>query len=762
MKHIQELQHAIFKKTKRAGVSIVISVLLLVLITLIAASVIFFIITPAMEGSGKLAIAYIKSHRDNDGDGYIDEIIIVLRNVGTNSIQIQNSSLYQNGILMDTRDEWAKWSFDELTPFEMKSGEEKTLSLKTSINSKGELAPTTSTTLHVNYATPRGDILIASYTWETPYMEPWAKGLGVIAIYNDTNYPTQDITPAGALELARLLNQSLQDVATPLMVNANGLREYMENHQFGVVIMTRDVAPDTIFTGTASDSEFIEDWLEKGGTMIWMGHREFDLVGHSDGTTTLVGDAGSIDVLDIDATVNNANALVNVTLLGEQVLETFSPFITQYPFNTTVLKDANYEFYAYGANNDLADPIRIRAGKDAAGWFMKVYATSITETNAISAATYAVNLLKAFLLPGNPVLTINDLYNFVDLDGNNKVDVVHLDLGLSKTGVQYITTARIRVDNGTELNNWQLEEYPLEITSNPISCPLYTLDDASELINTDRFYIILGVDKDGDKITDENMTYGPYDVSTIQSAEVGVFANIYPIVANDTITYSNVSTTWAIKTTRAMIKHLVANGIPTVMLNDDLLKTYLINNSNTTLILLNDILPENVLNSSDDSLLEKYVESGGYVVFIGAAPFIYYNNGTHVFLTDPTGNQRGLKYLIDYTLSPPTRQLYLHGNYTVTPTTEGTTAMPSITTKTGITMVYDTTLMSSAGTLIQYNEETSDNTLTDMLQIKPSDSTGKLFLINGHLITDATDDAYNITRCLLELLDNVILPEKGF
>ncbi len=120
--------------------------------------------------------------------------------------------------------------------------------------------------------------------------------LGTLVYYRDSRYATSWIYNIDALTAK--LNES---GFVPL--NADQLASWMNKSMAQgfsnriTVVMTHGVAPVTVYEESAPYK--IRTFLDKGGSVIWLGDIPFFYRGYSDGTATTVGGEGLYDVLEV-------------------------------------------------------------------------------------------------------------------------------------------------------------------------------------------------------------------------------------------------------------------------------------------------------------------------------------------------------------------------------------------------------------------------------------------------------------------------------
>lgn len=212
-----------------------------------------------------------------------------------------------------------------------------------------------------------------------------------IYIYYDFRYPTgwnsgSDSWNGLSLSASAFLVDTLSNVflnyTIPFeVVNATTLGNVcgdLKSANQSMVIMAMDVAPDTIWNGSADDSK-VENWLEAGGIMIWTGAQEFYYIGHENQTRERVGGNENY-VFDQQVTVpvidlySYDKLFAYPTSLGSTYLPSFNKLWPLEPTNSSWLSNLYYE--AYGSlvfeGNEYFDPVLFQAGLDAQGYFVKV------------------------------------------------------------------------------------------------------------------------------------------------------------------------------------------------------------------------------------------------------------------------------------------------------------------------------------------------------------------------------------------------------
>jgi hypothetical protein len=117
------------------------------------------------------------------------------------------------------------------------------------------------------------------------------------AYYWDDRYPVSHVY--NSTDLCAYLDDN--DFA---QLNADELESWMSTHisenssQYSTIIMAMGVAPDTV-VNLSGDSLF-RDYLDSGGHVVWISDVPFYYQGHEDGSQTVWGNAGPVNVLGVN------------------------------------------------------------------------------------------------------------------------------------------------------------------------------------------------------------------------------------------------------------------------------------------------------------------------------------------------------------------------------------------------------------------------------------------------------------------------------
>jgi len=191
-----------------------------------------------------------------------------------------------------------------------------------------------------------------------------------IGIFYDANY--SEPWNFNSQKLSTYLNQTLGTYnLTVSILNAIELKSFMELNQFGIIIITMGVAPQTIWNG--SDNSFVETWLDNGGIIIWSGCEEFYWIGMDSGENIPVGHIGSNYVLDMNYIKTISNQYVTPTELGIDLINNLLAHTSDVFCSISALIESDIYFEVYAKNGDYADPILFQP-KNGNGYFVRIHA----------------------------------------------------------------------------------------------------------------------------------------------------------------------------------------------------------------------------------------------------------------------------------------------------------------------------------------------------------------------------------------------------
>jgi ABC-type transport system substrate-binding protein len=196
-----------------------------------------------------------------------------------------------------------------------------------------------------------------------------------VFIYYDIAYPTSWITEKESFFFKEFLSRVFSNYSVPFeVVDAVGLKNVCLNTSYAnenIIIMTRDVAPDTIWDGSF-DGSIIENWLEAGGIMIWTGDWEFFYIGHNDTTMEHID---GIENYVFDQTVTTFGLMFTFpTTESLSILPGFDRLYTCRPSTKNLLSNLHCEAWGSYKIGDVEylDPVLFQAGSNGLGYFIKV------------------------------------------------------------------------------------------------------------------------------------------------------------------------------------------------------------------------------------------------------------------------------------------------------------------------------------------------------------------------------------------------------
>ncbi|MHA1305261.1 MAG: archaellin/type IV pilin N-terminal domain-containing protein, partial [Candidatus Heimdallarchaeaceae archaeon] len=624
----------------KKGVSPVIATILILSLTIAATAVVFIVVLPMMRGTPELIIINV-NETDANGNGLIDAFSLEIHNLGTEEAEIESINITQEGTTLDG------WSLLMTSARVVPQSSSAIIQIETSV-STGEAKGLTNT--YISIKTKEGIVFTQEII--TTYHEPTSTGLGLVAIYNDTNYPTSWVTTSARDNIAAKMKDLLEQgqtkllhndvetnddatyeaiyTATPFFVDANNLRGYMEHHEDGFIVMCSDVMPDTIFTGSAGDDEFVENWIEGGGTIMWIGDWPFYYSGHSDGSWSTIGSAGARQIFDTSSNIIVAtNKQMQLTLRGEEVIPDFNPFYSLRPVDISILNSYGYTYDAFALSGTYADPVQFQPGTDANGTFIISYARyiddSLVDQIAYVATQLAFNTLAEYTAPTIEV-AVNDT---LDMNGSGLVDTISATFTASRTTnildasiIDPTTSSVIGSIKGTT-------PFYIGVTETYVELEL-----TQELDINDQFKISVDIDYNFDQIKDTEFVSDIYTVQQISRMDVAIFSSIN--YANSWVT--NDAESYIAST---MYDYLTTNGVEAKIVDASLLESYMESNKTGIIILTGNVPPSNIFaGESDGSLLETWIANGGTCIVPGDWMFYYYADGSSLVTLGSSGERR--------------------------------------------------------------------------------------------------------------------------
>ncbi len=199
-----------------------------------------------------------------------------------------------------------------------------------------------------------------------------------VYIYYDANYPVSATTHSAALALANgLVSKFNQEDIDTDIIDAITWQEIVQENRKVWVINVMGIAPDTVWDGI--NNSLIEQWLDSGGKILWMGEWEFYYIGHSGDVTETKGETGSQLVFDFQPTGTYDNRTMSPTDLGNAFIPGITTFISDRGASIDALQSntQTYEVYAK-STDDIADPCLFNVDK---GYFVKFHMSSYAESD---------------------------------------------------------------------------------------------------------------------------------------------------------------------------------------------------------------------------------------------------------------------------------------------------------------------------------------------------------------------------------------------
>jgi tetratricopeptide (TPR) repeat protein len=219
---------------------------------------------------------------------------------------------------------------------------------------------------------------------ETPPFDETAYDFqGEVFIYYDDNEPASWIPHESGKRLAESLKAQLSSYGIESRIgDAKGLRRYMEANGDGIVVMTLDVAPSTIFRGERDS--FVKEWLSSGGKMIWTGDYEFWYysVAQPDRGVT-IDRWGAIMALDLPSSITPEQSSAEPyymapTELGRRYIPSLTGFSSRRPAMIGNLTKWGIPHEVYATDGENADPVMFRP-RGGRGYFVKFQMTDVLD-----------------------------------------------------------------------------------------------------------------------------------------------------------------------------------------------------------------------------------------------------------------------------------------------------------------------------------------------------------------------------------------------
>lgn len=188
-----------------------------------------------------------------------------------------------------------------------------------------------------------------------------------IYIYYDSSYRNSWLSITDSDTIVKFVPETLAKYGISCeTVDAKRLAEivsHLEDAPNTIILMSMDVAPDTIWTG-APDSP-IQLWIEAGGTLIWTGDWEFYYVGFSNYTNVHQPYIENIVFGMITVTAFADNTEVKPTELGRKIMPSFESYRTDRPTYASIAETFDCEIYGLSDDGLYAEPVLIKVGKGA-------------------------------------------------------------------------------------------------------------------------------------------------------------------------------------------------------------------------------------------------------------------------------------------------------------------------------------------------------------------------------------------------------------
>ena len=435
-----------------------------------------------------------------------------------------------------------------------------------------------------------------------------------IGIYNDTQYPSSWISNSDAKRLAQYIYENLSNngIASEF-VDGDSLPTWLKENPDGWLVITQGVVPITVFNRTSLDNSPLEQWYDAGGNIIWTADWPFYYYGSKGGSLNYVGKSGERYFFDVSQNmIVTRNELKEDTVYGKYVSGDFS-FTSNRAMDFSIIDTQGYSYITYGTGSRTGDPLRIfRDGTDQGHFVIAKMATSTASDIPFRAHLISSILIDIFIngLFPKPKFTVTN----VDSLGYqaNSVDKVNLfghlgSLPLPVVGI----TVRDSNNQVVQVNFTTSGDFT------PSSEGMVSID----ALNKTEF-------QPGKTLSISLLlSLGNYNVeSTPHTFTVATPEVINVVIYHDTTE----ATSWISSDGRIQLFTDLTNALDNlsvsyVVADKYFLRDIMENTWNTTIVLTSDVLPVTVYNGSETTLVEKYVEKGGTLVYPGDVPFYYYS-----------------------------------------------------------------------------------------------------------------------------------------
>lgn len=214
----------------------------------------------------------------------------------------------------------------------------------------------------------------------------------IVYIYYDSAYPGNWISNDDSIFLVRYLRTILQDVGIDVVVvDAENLAQLLMNYSKSILIMSKDIAPSTVWTG--GEESLLVKWVRGGGILVWTGDVELWYIGYSNGSKRAVGDLTHLLYdSNIIKFVNVEECRVKIDGVSE-ISESILP-----AFSARPVAGGGHVLESYGScvvgGNKFYDPVMVKAGK---GQVIRVFMTGGEVDIVLRAATIAKIVAEKFL-----------------------------------------------------------------------------------------------------------------------------------------------------------------------------------------------------------------------------------------------------------------------------------------------------------------------------------------------------------------------------
>lgn len=307
-----------------------------------------------------------------------------------------------------------------------------------------------------------------------------------IFIYYDEKYPSNWINKGISKKLALEIENVLKNGNFNSVIGgADDLRLFMQSKSHGIVIMTMDIAPDTIFK--EHNFSIVKNWLENGGILIWMGDWEFYYSGDNGGNKITTYEEGAKKIFDFSDGINEylGKEDMDGTTMGKKIISHIKSFKSERPANIAKMENEGLIYESYAKNNNFADPVLFRKPNSKYGSFVKFHMHHILDEDVNSIANELWELVN------------NRLSYFKD-----KIEPVILrSITINYDSNEYFKLENTLILNNLELRNPERNDFEPFLTLSDSYPTLYlSFNQKLEKGPTNIFFSIEEIDLPTDKI----------------------------------------------------------------------------------------------------------------------------------------------------------------------------------------------------------------------------------------------------------------------